>query len=303
MRSAAVALIFRPRHDGQKPRPLQLNATSRVSSQLPQPPAIQSATRSAGWTALSGILERVLDDDQIEESAFVCNCRRNAGAVDRLSVLARRNTLSTTLLAATAAPSPTPAERSRPDAPTRSTRRKRRGRPFAAGHVRRDLLRGRALPLRTGRFATGSGAARLHERDRSGEGGVSRFECRLKNHQPHHRPSRQARPRRRPALRHRSPDRSVSVQATICEQGPRLGCGVRHLPGSQRPRRGGRDPAAPDERIGSHDVFQDGVDHAPRPLDRVLGASRGLGGGDAGPDWSGTSGRRAACRLRRGVRR
>ena len=202
-----MALIFRPRHDGQKPRPLQLNATSRVSSQLPQPPAIQSATRSAGWTALSGILERVLDDDQIEESAFVCNCRRNAGAVDRLSVLARRNTLSTTLLAATAAPSPTPAERSRPDAPTRSTRRKRRGRPFAAGHVRRDLLRGRALPLRTGRFATGSGAARLHERDRSGEGGVSRFECRLKNHQPHHRPSRQARPRRRPALRRRTPGR------------------------------------------------------------------------------------------------
>jgi hypothetical protein len=43
MRCSAVALIFRPRHDGQKPRPFpsfedrearQLNAASRVSSQL-----------------------------------------------------------------------------------------------------------------------------------------------------------------------------------------------------------------------------------------------------------------------------
>jgi len=31
IRFAAVAFILRPVHDGQKPRPLQLNATSRLS--------------------------------------------------------------------------------------------------------------------------------------------------------------------------------------------------------------------------------------------------------------------------------
>ena len=33
IRFAAVAFIRRPVHDGQKPRPLQLNATSRLSPQ------------------------------------------------------------------------------------------------------------------------------------------------------------------------------------------------------------------------------------------------------------------------------
>ena len=36
MRFAAVAHIRRPRHDGQKPLPLQLNATARLKPQYPQ---------------------------------------------------------------------------------------------------------------------------------------------------------------------------------------------------------------------------------------------------------------------------
>jgi hypothetical protein len=59
---AAVAHIRRPMHDGQKPRPLQLNATSRLSEQSshrsrakPRQSRPQSRYASSSFLACFGI--------------------------------------------------------------------------------------------------------------------------------------------------------------------------------------------------------------------------------------------------------
>jgi hypothetical protein len=70
MRCAAVALIFRPRQDGQKPRPLQLNATSRVSS---HPSAIEIALQLLLHELRKCDRERPVVHGVVERREVVCH--------------------------------------------------------------------------------------------------------------------------------------------------------------------------------------------------------------------------------------